>query len=123
MALDDYLDSQVAVAVAATAAVFSPRVRGVLRQGAVYSVAGVLTAGDALGGFVRGVGRGATRATATASAAAEGAVGATRATAQDGADAALTTEPDALDTTSGTTSDGDNTPPRVRKTPRAAGHE
>ncbi len=121
MALDDYLDSQVAVAVAATAAVFSPRVRGVLRQGAVYGVAGVLTAGDALGGFVRSVGRGATRATATA--AAEGAVGAPRATAQDGADAALTTEPDALDTTSGTTSDGDNTPPRVRKTPRAAGHE
>ena len=36
MALEDFLDSEVAVAVAATAALASPRVRGVLRRGAVY---------------------------------------------------------------------------------------
>ena len=38
MAAKDYLDSEVAVAVAVTAAVFSPRVRGLLRRGAVYGV-------------------------------------------------------------------------------------
>ena len=48
MALDDYLESEVVVAVAATAAVMSPRVRGVLRRGAVYGLAGVLRAGDAI---------------------------------------------------------------------------
>jgi hypothetical protein len=48
MAAKDYLDSEVAVAVAVTAAVFSPRVRGVLRRGAVYGVAGALMAGDAI---------------------------------------------------------------------------
>jgi len=62
MALDDFFESEVAVAVAATAALFSPRVRGTLRQGAVYGLAGVLTAGDAVGTFVRGVGRGVQRA-------------------------------------------------------------
>jgi len=142
MALDDYLDSQVAVAVAATAAVLSPRVRGVLRRGAVYGVAGVLTVGDALGGFARSVGHGAQRATAdaapadaattaetdsatptaTTTDAARGAEGATRATAPDVADAALTTGPDAPGTTSGPASDGDDTPTRTRKTPRAATH-
>jgi hypothetical protein len=48
MALEDYLESEVVVAVAATAAVLSPRVRGVLRRGAVYGLAGVLRAGDAI---------------------------------------------------------------------------
>ncbi len=48
MAVEDFLESEVAVAVAVTAAVLSPRVRGVLRRGLVYGVAGVLKAGDAL---------------------------------------------------------------------------
>jgi hypothetical protein len=38
-----------------TAAVFSGRVRGVLRKGAVYGLAGVLSAGDAVVSGVRGV--------------------------------------------------------------------
>ncbi len=53
MALDDYLESEVVVAVAATAAVMSPRVRGVLRRGAVYGLAGVLRAGDAISSVAR----------------------------------------------------------------------
>lgn len=53
MALDDYLESEVVVAVAATAAVMSPRVRGVLRSGAVYGLAGVLRAGDAISSVAR----------------------------------------------------------------------
>ena len=53
MALDDYLESEVVVAVAATAAVMSPRVRGVLRSGAVYGLAGVLRASDAISSVAR----------------------------------------------------------------------
>ena len=53
MALEDYLESEVVVAVAATAAVMSPRVRSVLRSGAVYGLAGVLRAGDAISSVAR----------------------------------------------------------------------
>jgi hypothetical protein len=53
MALEDYLESEVVVAVAATAALFSPRARKVLRRGAVYGVAGALMAGDAVSSAVR----------------------------------------------------------------------
>ena len=59
MALEDFLDSEVAVAVAATAAITSPRVRGVLRRGAVYGLAGLLTAGDMISSFARGAAQGA----------------------------------------------------------------
>jgi hypothetical protein len=62
MALDDYLDSEVAVAVAATAVAFSPRARRVLRQGAVYGVAGVLKATDVAAAAARGVAQGASSA-------------------------------------------------------------
>lgn len=67
MALDDYLESEVAIAVAATTAMLSPRVRGVLRRGAVLGLAGALTAADMLGSFTRGVaqGMGQTAVTAT----------------------------------------------------------
>ena len=65
MALDDYFESEVAVAVAAAAVVFSPRVRNIARQGAVYGLAGVLMAGDAIGSFARGIGRGVQQATST----------------------------------------------------------
>lgn len=57
MAFDDYLEPEVGIAVAVTAAVASPKVRGVLRKGAVYGVAGVLMAGDAISSLVRGVSR------------------------------------------------------------------
>jgi hypothetical protein len=59
--MDDVLDSTAGVAglaAALTAAIFSPRVRGILHQGAVYGVAGVLRAGDTANAFARGVGRG-----------------------------------------------------------------
>jgi hypothetical protein len=62
MALDDYLDSEVAVAVAATAIALSPRVRRVLRRGAVYGVAGVLKATDVATAAARGVASGASAA-------------------------------------------------------------
>jgi hypothetical protein len=59
MALDDYFESEVAVAVAATAAALSPGFRRVLRRGAVYGVAGVLKATDIATAAARGVARGA----------------------------------------------------------------
>ena len=52
MGAKDFVDSEVAVAVAVTAAIFSPQARGVLRRGLVYGVAGVLKAGDALSAAV-----------------------------------------------------------------------
>jgi hypothetical protein len=57
MEIEDFSEGPVGVAVAASAVVFSPQVRRVLRRGIVYGVAGVLTAGDAVTGFVRGVRR------------------------------------------------------------------
>jgi nucleoside phosphorylase len=58
MALDDFLDSEVAVAVAATAVALSPRVRRVVRRGAVYGVAGALRATDVVTAAARGVASG-----------------------------------------------------------------
>jgi hypothetical protein len=52
-AFDDFVESEVAVAAAATAALFSPRVRGLLRGGAVYGLAGLLTAGDMISSVAR----------------------------------------------------------------------
>jgi hypothetical protein len=46
MALDDYLEPEVMIAVAVTAAVASPPVRKVVRKGAVYGLAGLLLLGD-----------------------------------------------------------------------------
>ena len=66
MALDDFVESEVAIAVAATAALLSPRVRGVLRSGAVYGLAGALIAGDAVASVARGAGRGAQHAASSA---------------------------------------------------------
>lgn len=66
MALEDFTDPEVAVVAAVAAAVFSPKVRGWLRRGAVYSMAGVLVAGDAISSVARNVGQGVQRAGATA---------------------------------------------------------
>jgi hypothetical protein len=60
VALDDFAEPETAIAVGATAVVFSPRVRELLHRGAVYGVAGVLVAGDAVTSFARGVRRGLT---------------------------------------------------------------
>jgi len=66
MALEDYLESEVVVAVAATAALFSPRARKVLRRGAVYGVAGALMAGDTVSSAVRNAAPGVQQAAASA---------------------------------------------------------
>ena len=55
MALDDYLEPEVLIAVAVTAAVASPPVRKVMRRGLVYGLAGVLAAGDKLAAGARDV--------------------------------------------------------------------
>ena len=90
MAVDDYLESEVALAVAVTAAALSPRVRGFLRAGAVYGLAGVLAIGDTVGAFARGVGQGAQRATAAmtnaATATGTAAAGVTVTTPEEAAD-------------------------------------
>ena len=54
MALDDFFESEVAIAAGVTAALFSPRVRNVVRRGAVLGLAGVMTAGDAVVGVAKG---------------------------------------------------------------------
>ena len=58
MALEDFTDPEVAIVAAVAAAVFSPKVRGWLRRGAVYSMAGVLVAGDAISSAARDIGKG-----------------------------------------------------------------
>jgi predicted lipid-binding transport protein (Tim44 family) len=58
VASTDSTEARVAAAVALTAALFSPRMRGMLRRGAVHGLAGMLTAGDTLASFARGVSRG-----------------------------------------------------------------
>jgi nucleoside phosphorylase len=58
MALDDWLESEVAVAVAATTVVLSPRARRIVRRGAVYAVAGALKATDLVTAAARGVAQG-----------------------------------------------------------------
>lgn len=64
MADQRFMGSSVAVAV--TAALFSPRVREALHRGAVYGLAGAFVAGDALSSFTRGIGRGLQEANASA---------------------------------------------------------
>lgn len=70
MAIDEYLESEVAVAIAATAVALSPRARRMLRRGVVYGLAGALMAGDAVASFSRAAARGAQEATAPAAPAA-----------------------------------------------------
>ncbi|MGD0716432.1 MAG: hypothetical protein ABSB24_20015 [Gaiellaceae bacterium] len=56
MAVDDYFESEVGIAVTATAALLSPKARRVLRRGLVYGAAGVLAAGEVLASAGRRVG-------------------------------------------------------------------
>jgi hypothetical protein len=63
MALEDWLESEVAVAVAATTVVLSPKARRYVRRGAVYAVAGVLKAADLAAAAGRGVAGGVGSAT------------------------------------------------------------
>jgi hypothetical protein len=66
MDVEDFLEPEIAVAAAVTAAVTSPQVRKALRTGAVYGLAGLLTAGDALATFSKSVGRGVQQASSEA---------------------------------------------------------
>lgn len=58
MGVEDFIEAEVGVAVAATAAVLSPRARNVMRRGAVYGLAGALKVGDAVASAARGVASG-----------------------------------------------------------------
>jgi Pyruvate/2-oxoacid:ferredoxin oxidoreductase gamma subunit len=66
MALEDYLEPEIAVTAAVTAAVFSPRARKVIRRGAVYGLAGILAASDAITSFSRNVKQGIQEASTAA---------------------------------------------------------
>jgi hypothetical protein len=53
------IEREVGIAIAATAATMSPKVRDVMRRGAVYGLAGAMRAGDVVLGTARGAARGA----------------------------------------------------------------
>lgn len=55
MALDDFVNPEVGIAVAATALVTSPAARNVMRRGLVYGLAGVMRLGDAASSTARGM--------------------------------------------------------------------
>lgn len=73
MALEDYMQPEVAVAAVVTAAVFSPRTRRVMRRGLVYGMAGAMIAGDAIASFARSLGQGVQEAGASAASATQSA--------------------------------------------------
>lgn len=81
MKLEKHLRPELAVAVAATAAICSPRARKALRRGVVYGVAGLLKAGDMISSFAGGVARG-TQAMAASPAGASPAAAAANAAGQ-----------------------------------------
>jgi hypothetical protein len=66
MALDDYIEPEVAIAVAVTAAVASPPVRKVLRRGLVYGLAGAMIAGEKIAGAARQLAQSTQQATTSA---------------------------------------------------------
>jgi hypothetical protein len=59
MDFEDFVEPEVGITAAVVAVVASPQVRRVVRRGAVLSLAGLLTAGDAITSFARGVSQGA----------------------------------------------------------------
>lgn len=67
MAVDDFMEPEVAIAVAVTAAVASPPVRKAVRRGLVYGLAGLLTAGDKIMGAARDLAQSAQQTAASAS--------------------------------------------------------
>ena len=101
MALEDYLEPEVAVTAVVTAAVFSPRARKVIRRGLVYGMAGALIAGDAIASFARSVGQGVQEAGASAASAAQDTVSQVKAEAVETTTAAQkrTTQKTATDKT------------------------
>lgn|GEM_PF-3503322 len=51
--LEDNLEPEVGLVVAAVAVAFSPQVRGILRRGAVYGFSGLLVASDGIAALAR----------------------------------------------------------------------
>ena len=98
MALEDYLEPEVAVTAVVVAAVASPRARKIIRRGAVYGLAGILVAGDALAAAGRGIGRGVQAAGAAASHVASNTVHTTQATTATAAPVDGQTTPFPMDT-------------------------
>lgn len=66
MDAEDFLEPEVATTAIIAAALFSPKVRKVIRKGFVYGAAGVLVAGDVVTSFARSLGRGMQVAASTA---------------------------------------------------------
>jgi hypothetical protein len=62
---EDFLAPEVGITAVVVAAIFSPRARKLIRQGAVYGMAGVLVAGDAIASLGRSFGQGVQQAGAT----------------------------------------------------------
>jgi hypothetical protein len=60
----DLFDKEVVLAVAGTAALMSERARRAIRRGAVYTIAGAITAGEAVASAAKSVGRDGERETA-----------------------------------------------------------
>jgi hypothetical protein len=55
MALEDFVEPEVGIAMAATALVASPQARNFVRRGLVYGLAGVFKLGDAISSGARGM--------------------------------------------------------------------
>jgi uncharacterized protein (DUF1786 family) len=71
MDFEDFLQPEVGITAVVVAAAASPRVRKVVRRGAVLGLAGLFMAGDAAMSFARNVGQGAQQAAANAAATAQ----------------------------------------------------
>jgi len=62
---EDFLAPEVGITAVVVAAIFSPRARKLVRQGAVYGMAGLLVAGDAIASVGRSFGQGVQQAGAS----------------------------------------------------------
>lgn len=59
---EDFISPEVGITAAVAAAIFSPRARKLIRQGAVYGMAGLLVAGDTVASLARSFGQGVQQA-------------------------------------------------------------
>ncbi|HEX7737494.1 MAG TPA: hypothetical protein VF458_21780 [Ktedonobacteraceae bacterium] len=62
MEIEDFAEPEIALTAALTAAICSPRVRGIMRKGLVYGIAGVLAAGEVVTSLAKSVGQGVQQA-------------------------------------------------------------
>ncbi|GER91170.1 hypothetical protein KDW_53320 [Dictyobacter vulcani] len=62
MEFEDFVEPEIAVTAAVTAALCSPRARKVMRKGLVYGVAGILTAGNVATAFANSIRQGVKQA-------------------------------------------------------------